>query len=358
VRLVVLSRHVPDPDGTAAGRALHALVEGLLAEGHEVSVCSWGPEEPDAPLPPWCVWRRVDPDPGLGGHLRALLRPRADVLRAGWEPEDDAVAVADDPLSFAAVARASRNAVTFHYLTRLDVAALRRIALRDLQDLRAERRAARRARVVLAYSERVAARLPGARAVPIACPVPPEPLPPVEDPVAALLADFRWPPNRASLGRLLACWPEVRARLPAARLLLAGPGLEAVGPGDGVTALGSVRRSVEVLGRAALVAFPAPASSGPKVKVIEALAHGVPVVTTPAGVEGTAAGGGAVVAAPHGFAAALADLLADPARRARLGAAGRAAVAAVHAPIPAARARVAALRAGLGLEAELGLGEG
>jgi glycosyltransferase involved in cell wall biosynthesis len=86
--------------------------------------------------------------------------------------------------------------------------------------------------------------------------------------------------------------------------------------------------------------------------VLEALAHGVPVVTTPAGVEGLclAEDEGAVVVDGGGFAQALAKLLADPDERRRLGATGRAAMVAHHAPVPAARARVAALRDALGID--------
>jgi glycosyltransferase involved in cell wall biosynthesis len=81
------------------------------------------------------------------------------------------------------------------------------------------------------------------------------------------------------------------------------------------------------------------------VKVLEAMAHGVPVVTTPAGVEGIFASGGSVVAPAPGFAAALSALLADPGRRAQVGAEGRAAFLEAHAPAAAARRRVAACRA-------------
>ena len=244
-------------------------------------------------------------------------------------------------------------AVTFHYLTRFDAPAVGRRSARDVQDRRHEAFAARRAPAVLAFSERVG-RIAGdrARIVPIAYPVPPEPLAPVDEPVVLLLANWEWPPNVVALASMLEEWPRVRSLVPDARLLLAGWGSESLDVDvPGTELVGPVDRVADVLARAAVLAFPCPPSSGPKVKVMEALAHGVPVVTTPAGVEGLrlAEGEGAVVV-EEGFAEALAKLLGDPDERRRLGASGRAAMLAHHAPVPAARARVAALRDALGVD--------
>ncbi|MEX2093698.1 MAG: glycosyltransferase family 4 protein, partial [Pirellulales bacterium] len=164
-------------------------------------------------------------------------------------------------------------------------------------------------------------------------------------PVAAVLADWRWPPNRIALRWLLEEWPAVRGRIPSAELLLAGRGLEGMTSSDGVKVLGFVGRSSDVLAQAAAVAFPAPATSGPKVKILEALACGLPVVTTTAGVEGLVlpGGAGAVVAGRGRFAGELASLLTDPERRRSMALQGRDAVLAAHAPRPAARARTAVI---------------
>jgi glycosyltransferase involved in cell wall biosynthesis len=238
--------------------------------------------------------------------------------------------------------------MTVHYLTRLDAAALgRRLTPAGWQDARAERRAARRATVVLGYSERVAAACAarGAHPVPMAIPLPTDLLAPSDQPIAANVADWRWPPNRAALDHLLRTWPEVRAAVPGARLLLAGRGLEAVGTIAGVDVIGPVERSRDVLAGAAVLAFPCPPTSGPKTKVLEAMAHGLPVVTTPAGVEGVFGSGTLAEVAPlENFARALASLLREPERRAALRATAHQAILEHHAPRPAARARVAAIR--------------
>jgi hypothetical protein len=329
VRVEVLSRHLPQAQGTAAGRVLLATGEGLVAEGVELLVTSWSPEPPVEDLPAWCRWSPLPPENAWRTRGRALLRPRSDVLRLGWAPTG--LAVADDPLSAAALPPGGIG--TLHYATAIDV---HRPTPRDLQDLRAERRL-RRTWPVLAYSERVA-RWAGGAAVPAALRVPVAPLPLVEEPVAVLAADWRWAPNRAALRSLLAAWAEVD--VPGARLLLAGRGGQAVS-GRGVTWLGPVADVAQVLAQAAVLAFPCPDTSGPKVKVLEAAAAGLPVLTTRSGAEGVATDGLAV-SDVAGFGRALADLLRAPERRAGLAARARADVLAVHAPRPAARARLEA----------------
>jgi glycosyltransferase involved in cell wall biosynthesis len=75
-----------------------------------------------------------------------------------------------------------------------------------------------------------------------------------------------------------------------------------------------------------------------KVKVLEAVASGVPVVTTPAGAEGIAAGDGVVIAeGDEALAAAAARLLADADERRERGAAARRAFLERYAPEPATR---------------------
>ncbi len=73
-----------------------------------------------------------------------------------------------------------------------------------------------------------------------------------------------------------------------------------------------------------------------KVKVLEAIASGVPVVTTPAGAEGIEADEGLVVETDHRrLANAAIELLRDPVARRERGAAGRAAFDRRYTPKPA-----------------------
>lgn len=354
----MVSRHLPDPEGTAAGRALWALGEGLVAAGHDLDVWSWWYDEPERELPAWCRWAPLPRESGARTRLRALVRPRSDVVRARWAPPEDAdVVVADDPVSFPAVAGQPRSVLTVHYSTVLDAAALGQRGPRTWQDRRAEGRFARRAAGVVAYSERVAGILGGAPAVaPIGCPLPEAPpWRPVEEPRAACVADWRWPPNARAADTLRRAWPLVRERLPSATLELAGAGSEAFDdPAAGVRGRGRVPDAREVLAGAAVLAFPCPPTSGPKVKVLEAMALGLPVVTTAAGVEGVGepegdATGAVAVAAdePTAFADALVSALTDPAERVAMAERARAIVEAHHGPAACAERRVAAWAAAL-----------
>jgi len=85
-----------------------------------------------------------------------------------------------------------------------------------------------------------------------------------------------------------------------------------------------------------VLVFPLRRGSGMKVKVLEAMASGVPVVTTPAGAEGIDPSDGVVVHTdPDALAAAAAELLADKDARKQRGGAARADFESCYAPKPA-----------------------
>jgi glycosyltransferase involved in cell wall biosynthesis len=109
---------------------------------------------------------------------------------------------------------------------------------------------------------------------------------------------------------------------------LAGPRVELIG------AVPSVRPHLE---RAALAVVPLRIGGGTRLKIVEALALGTPLVSTPVGAEGLELEGGrhlALAERPDEFAAACAALLEDPEAARRLGLAGRAQVERLY-PWPA-----------------------
>ncbi len=362
MRLDMISPTVPDAQGTASGRELLAWVEAARALGHEVRCWIWDVgmmAGRDIDIPSWC---RVEllPERARSGwreHLYSLRRPRWQVAEAGWRPEPGWVPYADHPTSYPAVAGCTQAVTTFHYRALLDARAVGRYRPALVQDVRAELRAARGSAVSLCWSARVARGLGRrATAVPVAYAAPAQPQELTDEPVAAVLADWNWPPNQVAAKLLLDAWPQVREEVPAARLLMAGRSQERLGIGTvpGVTLLGEVPDSAEVLARASVLAFPCPSSSGTKIKVLEALARGLPVVTTRYGVEGLRIGEGDVaLAAPADYARVLARVLAAPDKRAAMGAAGRRSVLEHHSPEASARARMAAIARGLGLPEEV-----
>lgn len=348
MRFSVATFHLPHPEGSAAGRQLWALADALLAEGHEVDGWCWGPNPTGVDPPPWCVWERFTPPRGWRTRPRNLVRPRSGLSRADWQPADDAVGWADDWASWPAVDRGpgQRALLTVHYDGALDARALGGWTGPRAQDWRAQRRAVRRSPCSVALSDRVATAAGVGTIVPATVPMPRQVLPAHDEPVALMFADWSWPANVAALGRLLDGWADVRARVPGAELVVAGRGAPDVGTATGIRVVGEVARTVDAMAQAAVLAFPCPPTSGPKMKVLDACAAGLPVVTTPAGVEGLAVPHAAVaVAEPAAFLDLLVDVLGDPTRRAAMASLAREAVLARHAPAVAAAARLAALRA-------------
>jgi len=125
-------------------------------------------------------------------------------------------------------------------------------------------------------------------------------------------------------------WPELRARWPALvwRLIGKNPHTVAkiVGGDSRIDLVGPVADAVSELARAKVAIVPVLAGSGTRVKIIEAWAAGVPVVSTPLGAEGLPARAGVHLLLADGapaFRDAVSSLLANPALRHRIGSAGR-----------------------------------
>jgi polysaccharide biosynthesis protein PslH len=193
---------------------------------------------------------------------------------------------------------------------------------------------------VVVVSEKERARLPaGARSV-LVCPNGREPtavLPDAPDATVAFVATMGWAPNVDAavwLGREI--WPLVRRRVPSARLLLVGkdpaPAVRALAD-ESVEVTGTVADVGPYLARSRVVVAPLRAGGGTRLKIMEALDVGRPVVATSLGSEGMEdlVGRGVVLAdTAAALADAVSDLLLDPSRAAALGHAGHDAVTADH----------------------------
>lgn len=133
-------------------------------------------------------------------------------------------------------------------------------------------------------------------------------------------------------------FPLVRAKRPQAKLVIVGadpsPAVCALATLPGVTVTGSVPDVRAHLRRSAAMVAPLRIARGTQNKILEAMAAGVPVVTSSiaAGGVDARAGDDIVVAdGPHAVATALLRLMDDRAERARLADAGRARVLTHHA---------------------------
>lgn len=132
--------------------------------------------------------------------------------------------------------------------------------------------------------------------------------------------------------------PLVRARRPGAKLVIVGadpsPAVRRLGEIPGVTVTGSVPDVRPFVRRAALMVAPLNIARGTQNKILEAMAMGVPVVTSrvaAGGVDAVADEHFLVASTPAEYATAIERIAGDPAERARLAAAGRARMLSHHA---------------------------
>jgi len=128
------------------------------------------------------------------------------------------------------------------------------------------------------------------------------------------VGSFQHRPNRLAADLLLrGIWPAVRRRLPGAVLVLAGRGSRrfladaGAGVAPGVRALGFVDDLTDLFRRCRLFLAPLPEGGGIKIKILEAMARGIPVVTTAVGAEGIAGGADDVLVVAAPAAEAFAD---------------------------------------------------
>jgi polysaccharide biosynthesis protein PslH len=324
VNLVLVVPACPHPFGDTAAKWFDVLVRELIRRGHRVDLLCVT-EEPDARIE---EARRALTDVAHGGRLTATFHPLR-LSRPVWrrkltslrEPfseiaqADDVRRLVDDRLSRGydlfhleqlwtgwLAAGVSRSVVNVHHLEVIDIEGQPAGSLAERKARWQMRRATaailRRVDNVRAFtprlSERARAYNPSARhwVVPFALDTARyEPVASAGAPVVGLIGSMQWLPSRSAAERLITrLWPRVRAAVPSARLLIAGwqadrylarhagvPGLE-LRP--------NVDHPRSFFGEVGVLVYAPGRGSGMKIKVMEAMAYGVPVVTTTEGVEG------------------------------------------------------------------------
>jgi glycosyltransferase involved in cell wall biosynthesis len=158
-----------------------------------------------------------------------------------------------------------------------------------------------------------------------------QPASPVDPPEVLIIGSFAWPPNVQGARAFLATgWPAVRARLPRARLRLVGkdlpPGLAERARAAGAEPVGYVESTAPEFARATAVVVPLWVGAGARVKIVEALAAGLPVVSTSLGAEGLGLIDGrhfVEAETPEALGEAVARLLLNPAHAQSLSRAGQ-----------------------------------
>jgi glycosyltransferase involved in cell wall biosynthesis len=149
-------------------------------------------------------------------------------------------------------------------------------------------------------------------------------------PTILYVGSMAWQPNvQAAIYLAREALPQIRTAVPAARLVIVGrdPTVEvrALAHLPGVEIAGGVPDVRPYLRQAHLLAVPLESGGGTRLKILEAFAAGLPVVSTPVGCEGlrVTAEEHLLMAPRKRFAAAVTALLGDPQRGRELAARAR-----------------------------------
>jgi glycosyltransferase involved in cell wall biosynthesis len=366
VRAILVFPAAPLPFGDTAARWFHLLASDLLRRGHDVS-CLTVTDEPHAKVEE-ARDRLLSAAPDSRRFrfqafpLRSRVAPIRRKLRNLWKPFSELVYAP----GFAEALHAERargydvlhleqlwsgwaglgvprSLLNIHHLEIIDLEDTHGGTLHEqkarVQMARATDRLLRATPTMRLFTHRLLDRVrtfnDGARCfvVPFALDLGLYPMQPVVDaPVVGLLGSMHWPPSRSAAERLLTrIWPLVKARAPRARLLVAGWNarkyLDRFAGLPDVTIEENLASPTDFFSRVSVLAYAPGRGSGMKIKVMEAMAYGVPVVTTGEGVEGmefTSGEHGFVAEADEAIAERVCALLDDRATRLRVRDAARA----------------------------------
>jgi glycosyltransferase involved in cell wall biosynthesis len=153
----------------------------------------------------------------------------------------------------------------------------------------------------------------------------------VEEDVISFSGNLEFEPNRSAVAFFASrIWPLVHRRFPALRWRIIGKNPQAVkklvAHDPSIELTGPVDDAIAWLQRSKVAVVPVRAGSGTRIKILEAWAAGVPVVSTTLGAEGLEAEHGRHILLaddPITFETAITSLLTDPELRTRLGSSGQ-----------------------------------
>ena len=361
MKVVVVLPEPPYLEGGAAGRCSVGVLKGLQAD-ERVELSAIAARAPGAAKggPPRGLPVEIVPVPRqerLQSWLDLVHRPLGYLSRGEFGERVRQLAANTDVLYLDQTQTAWCNrgidvpaVVHLHYLALLDqprVPRHPRILASRFGVAAAQRYAWQRHNFLLANSDTVATELrrwaPRADVTVVPLVLDPDHYPPSIDdgePVAGFIGSARWPATAGAARRLVEqVWPLIRREVPEAKLVVAGRGMENLGlrGDDSVEVRGEVPSGAAFMRDISVLLFPPVGGSGMKVKVLEALASGVPAVTDDVGAEGIAANDGVVHAeGDEEFARAAISILRDLAERRQRAAAALQAFRERHTPEVAA----------------------
>jgi glycosyltransferase involved in cell wall biosynthesis len=323
LRVVVVMIEPPLPFGSAAARWYYVLLRGLVERGHRVTafaVCS-NPSDIAAaaamfPAPQYDLrCHPIENRSGVAAKLETIRRPHSHLFRDGFRRE--LAAVLGDGFDLlhlemlwsgwtALEVDPARVLVNLHYLYAIDDADSSfvdfRTGLQRALRKRAERNLLQRFGQIAAITPRLenaAREITGARLPVCWFPFAIDPTlyrfvlaserPP--RPTVSLIGSMNWRPSHAAAVRLIAkLWPGIKHQVPDARLRIVGWRARSMLPEyldlPDVEIVENVADIRPYFSDSSVMVHAADHASGIKVKIVEAMAFGVPVVTNAEGIEG------------------------------------------------------------------------
>jgi polysaccharide biosynthesis protein PslH len=320
VRILVLSPTLPLPFGSADARWLYVILAELAQRSIDVTCISCTENDEFSVLEA----RKLAEDCGFdlvhiplqlaesrsARKMASAIRPLSEYRRC-----DELKRVLDEQCSrgydilhvehlfpsWVTEGRA-KTVVYVHHLEVIDWARRNDLTRQEWVNLWQMRRATwtllRRSERVITASDRLAKAARGYQKdlIPEVVPIALEPslypsLEEVASPVVGVIGSMHWYPSRSAAERVLTVlWPQIHQRVPEAELFVAGWGsdkyLSKYFPLYGASLLGPVDSPVDFFSRISLLLYPPARGSGMKVKVLEAFAYGLPVVSNEEGFEG------------------------------------------------------------------------
>jgi glycosyltransferase involved in cell wall biosynthesis len=372
LRILLALAESPLPFGNASGRWYYILLRGLVERGHRVTAFAACARSEDAersqalfPRPQYDL--RCYPFPRRGGwraKLQTVRRPysymfapelRADLAREAGN-SFDVLHLEQLWSGWLGLEWKSRAVVDVHYLLSLDLEDTPPRGARGRMDRWLMRRGEEH--LLRSYShfftvsprltEVVRRKNPAAQVQTVPHGLELSFYPYIDDgartrePVVSVIGSMGWSPSRSAAVRFLTrLWPQIRRRLPEARAQIIGwearTALRDFLSEPGVVIEENVPDIRPYFERTGVLLYAPSRGSGIKMKILEAMAFGVPVVTTTEGVEGLHARDGihaGVCDDDAGLVERTVRLLCDPAAQDRQRAAGRALVQEDHSLAP------------------------
>ena len=323
-RILLVMPDPPLPFGNAAARWYYVLLKGLVERGNDVSAFAACSDRADVaaarelfPAPDYKL--RVFPYPKRGTGLRSkwetFRQPYSYMfgpdlkrsLQADLDRGFDILHLEQVWAGWLGLRHVDQALLNVHYLVDIDLAKVRHgnpgTALRRAVTRRAERRILGHYRTITALTDRLAARVAtfapraSVHTVPLGMDLGFYPrrridyAAPGRHPTVSLIGSFNWEPTQSAARRLLTrLWPEIVRRVPAARLQIVGRDakstLREFAGTEAVSIFENVPDIMPYFYDADVMLYAPTRGSGMKVKVLEAFALGVPVVTNEDGVEG------------------------------------------------------------------------